>query len=60
MNKPKVAFVCVHNSCRSPDSRSSWQAPCLRLLMKAILPGDRGQTGNQPGRSTAYESTLWN
>lgn len=40
MNKPKVAFVCVHNSCRSQIAEALGKS-LPQILMKAILPGQR-------------------
>ena len=37
MNKPKVAFICVHNSCRSQIAEA-WENTSPPMCLKAIPP----------------------
>ena len=47
----KVAFICVHNSCRSQIAEAlgkNWQVMCLKAILPERKP-NRGSTGMLSG-----------
>ncbi len=46
MPKPKVAFICVHNSCRSQMAKP-WPKNIIRTISEAYSAGTGNKTTNQ-------------
>jgi arsenate reductase len=50
MNKPKVAFICVHNACRSQIAQRS-EASCRRRF-RELFRGDHAQRAHRSRRGS--------
>ena len=56
--KPKVAFVCVHNSCRSQMAEALGKLLASDVF-ESYSAGTKLKKADQSGCSQAYETDIW-